>query len=330
MRFLLTRLSALGDIVHTWPLVAALAPHGEVVWVVEERLSPLVACNPHVAHAVPVATRRWRRAPWGKGVRLEVSRAVAALRALAPEVSLDPQGLVKSALWPVLAGVRRRLGLAPRYRREKVCGVLYTETVTPPSFCTHVVDINLSFASALGFPVRYGSFPDGSFLRPYLPPPPPDAHGVLLFPGSGHPRKNWPPPLFAELARRLLGSGLPVTVFWGPGERSIAEEVVQKAPGARLAPPTDLLELAASLAAAHAVVGGDTGPIHLAAALGTPTVAVHVATDPQRNAPRGPRVAVVSGARSGAQGGKAATGTARPVEVSEVFLALVQLLAKPV
>lgn len=330
MRLLLTRLSALGDIVHTWPLAAALATLGEVIWVVEERLAPLVALNPHVAHTVPVATRRWRRAPCGKDARLQVTRVVHILRALAPEVSLDPQGLVKSAVWAVLAGVPRRLGLAATHRRERVSGVFYTEPVTPPATCAHVVDINLSLAEPLGAPVRYGTAPDGTFLGPHLPSPPEEARAVLLFPGSGHPKKNLSPALFAELARRVLGWGFPVTVFWGPGERPIAEEVVRQAPGACLAPPTGLLELAASLAAARAVIGGDTGPVHLAAALGTPTVAVHVATDPQRNAPRGPRVAVVSGARPGAGRGKAATGVARPVAVEEVGAALADFLAKPV
>ncbi|MEW5876489.1 MAG: lipopolysaccharide heptosyltransferase I [Acidobacteriota bacterium] len=329
-RFLLTRLSALGDIVHTWPLAVVLAQHGEVVWLVEERFSPLVALHPAVRHCVPVATKRWRHTPWGQTVRAEAKKAMDTLRALAPEVALDPQGLVKSALWAALAGIPRRLGFAPSHRRERISGLFYTETVTPRAEVTHVVDLNLTLAEALPLPVRYGSAPDGSFLRPHLPNPPEEAFAVQLFPGSGHPQKNWPPHLFAKLARKLTELGLPVTVFWGPGERAIAEDVVRQAPKARLAPPTDLLQLASCLAAARAVVGGDTGPIHLAASLGTPTVAVHVATDPARNAPRGPRVAVVSGARTGASRGRAATGAARPVEVGEVLSALQGLLTEAV
>lgn len=330
MRYLLTRLSALGDIVHTWPLAAALAQRGDVIWVVEERLVPLVAFHPGVAEVVPVATKRWRHTPWGQTVRLEAKQALAKLRTFAPEVALDPQGLVKSALWALLAGVPRRLGFAPSHRRELISGLFYTETVVPEAHVKHVVDCNLALAEALHLPVPYGATPDGSFLRPHLPPPPPEAFAVLLFPGSGHPRKNWPPSLFAKLARRLHTLGLPVTVFWGPGEKPVAEGIVGQVPAAHLAPPTDLLELASCLAHAQAVVGGDTGPIHLGASLGTPTVAIHTATDPERNAPRGPRVAVVSGAHSGARRGKAATGAARPVEVEEVVLALQGVLAKAV
>ncbi|MGC8916421.1 MAG: lipopolysaccharide heptosyltransferase I [Thermoanaerobaculum sp.] len=330
MRFLLTRLSSLGDIVHTWPLATTLARHGEVVWVVEERFLPLVAPHPAVARAVPVATKRWRRVPWGTGTRLEAGRALHKLRKLAPDVALDPQGLVKSALWAVLAKVPRRLGFAHGFRRERAAGLFYTETVVPDSRCLHVVDLNLSLASALGFAPPFGTFPDASFLRAHLPPPPPEATAVLLFPGSGQARKNVPPSFFGDLARGLLGQGLPVTVWWGPGEHSLAAEVVRQAPGARLAPPTDLLQLAAAVAAAVAVVGGDTGPVHLAAAFGTPTVAVHTTTDPARNGPRGPRVAIVSGAAAGARRGKATTKAARRVAPEEVLSALQKLLAPSV
>lgn len=330
MRFLLTRLSALGDIVHTWPLATALAQKGEVIWVVEERLAPLVSFHPAVAEVVAVATKRWRHTPWGQTVGLEVKKALDKLRSLAPEVAVDPQGLIKSALWALLAGVPRRLGFAQRHRRELASGLFYTETVAPKASLKHVVDLNLALGEAVGVTVSYGTCPDASFLRPHLPPPADEAFAVLLFPGSGHPGKNWPPSLFAKLASHLHTLGFPVTVFWGPGEKPVAEEIVRQAQGARLAPPTDLLQLASCLAHAQAVVGGDTGPIHLAASLGTPTVAVHVATDPERNAPRGPRVAVVSGAHSGAVRGKAATGAARPVEVEEVELALQGVLAKPV
>lgn len=329
-RFLLTRLSALGDIVHTWPLAGALAEHGEVVWLVEERFLPLVALHPAVRHTVPVATKRWRHTPWGQAVRLEAKKALDTLRALAPAVAVDPQGLVKSALWASLARVPCRLGFARSHRRERISGLFYTQTVTPRAEVRHVVDLNLALAEALSLPVRYGAAPDGSFLRPHLPNPPDEAFAVQLFPGSGQPQKNWPPHLFAQLARKLTERGLPVTVFWGPGEKAIAEGVVRQTQKARLAPPTNLLELASCVAVAKAVVGGDTGPIHLAASLGTPTVAVHVATDPARNAPRGPRVAVVSGAKAGASRGKAATGTVRLVEVAEVLSALQEVFTNSV
>jgi len=101
---------------------------------------------------------------------------------------------------------------------------------------------------------------------------------------------------------------------------------VAACPEATLAPPTSLLELAALLARCAAVVGGDTGPVHLAASLAVPTVAVFVATDPERNGARGRRVRIVSAARPGAQRGRASSGALGEASVDEVFDALVGVL----
>jgi heptosyltransferase-1 len=329
---LLVRLSALGDIVHTWPLAEALgrSRRFRVAWLVEERFLPLVALHPSVETAIPMASKRWRDSLASPATWREVRGALRAIRAFAPGLALDPQGLCKSAFWATLAGVTQRLGFAASHRRERLAGVFYTATVHPPRELAHVVDLNLAFAQHLGVEASYGAHPDAAFLRPHLPPAPPEARAVLLLPASGKVGKNWPPTAFAALARILLAEGVPVTVLWGPGEQEVARAVVDAAPGARLAPPTDLLQLAAFLAQAIAVVGADTGPVHLAAAFGTPTLAVHLATDPVRNGPRGPRVAVASGAKTGARRGRAATGWQRPVGVEEVSGLLHRLLAESV
>ncbi|MCS7181948.1 MAG: lipopolysaccharide heptosyltransferase I [Thermoanaerobaculum sp.] len=330
MRVLLTRLSALGDIVHTWPLAQVLGQRGELFWLVEERFLPLVAYHPQVRGVLPLATKSWRKTPWGSASRQQVAAVLGQLRRLGLEAAVDPQGLVKSAIWPALAKIPRRLGLARAHRRERVAGLFYTETVNPPQEACHVVDFNLALGQALGIPVTYGCCPDGSFLKPHLPPPPPEAFAVLLFPATGQLHKTWPPEAFAALARRLLREGLPVTVMWGPGERAAAQAVVDLAPGARIGPPTDLLQLASCLAHAHGAIGGDTGPIHLAAALGTRTVGLFLATDPVRNAPRGPAVGIVRGASSGARRGKATTQPIRQVPPEEVAEAFWRLLSQPV
>jgi heptosyltransferase-1 len=325
---LLTRLSALGDIVHTWPLAQALSSSFRVFWLVEERFLPLVAPHPAVTQAIPVATRRWRKAPFSLTTWRQGRAAWERIRALCPEVAVDPQGLLKSAAWAWLAGVPRRLGFAATHRREGLAGAFYTETVSPSSQWVHVVDLNLALAAHLCGQAPFGSAPDASFLLPHLPPAPPEAKAVLLLPGSGQKKKNWPVQAFAALARLLQGEGLPVTVLWGPGEKRVAEAICQGAPGTNLAPPTQLLQLASFLAAGRAVVGGDTGPLHLAAALGTPTVALHLTTDPQRNSPRGPKVTVLAGAKSGATGGRARTGKEREISPEEVLAAVGALLSK--
>ena len=122
--------------------------------------------------------------------------------------------------------------------------------------------------------------------------------------------------------------GLDVVVAWGPSEEDRARTVVELAgDGVHLAPPTDLRELAALLAAADLTVGGDTGPIHLAAALGTLTLAVFLTTDPERNGPLGERVGVVSGAEVGrGPGGSATTGRRREVTAGEIRSAIDGLL----
>lgn len=333
MRVLLTRLSALGDIVHTWPLAEAVAASGhELAWLVEEPFAPLVRGHPAVASVMTVATRRWRRQLASPTTRRETAAVRDAIAAFDPHVALDPQGLLKSAVWALLARVRRRVGLAASARRELLSGLCYTEVIHPPMEAAHVVDVSLALANALGSEFTYGAIPDGRFLTAGAPPPPwLPATAACLVPATGGSGKAWPPESFAALARRLLAAGLPVVVVWGPGEKALAQRVATEAPGALVAPPTSIVELAAVLRHAAVTVGGDTGPVHLAASLGTPTVAVMVATDPVRNGVRGARVRVVAGAASGGWRGRARTRAVRIVGVEEVERAVLAVagLAKP-
>lgn len=331
MRVLLTRLSALGDIVHTWPLASLLArelPGIELHWLVERHFLPLVETHGAVAGAIGVATRRWRKELLSASARQEAGGAARRLRELSFDVALDPQGLVKSAIWARVADVPKRAGLGGRHRRERAAGLFYTETVDPPPEATHVVDINLSLAQALGVSPELGAAPDGRFLLAAGSGPHLAAGTTVILPATGGPGKAWPQARWAELAAALASGGRPVCVAWGPGERTLAELIASEAgPGVDTAPPTSIVELAHLLSCAAVVVGGDTGTVHLAASLGVPTVAVFLATDPLRNGPRGDRVAVVSAAREGARRGRARTGAAREVGAGEV-LAAVHALAR--
>ena len=326
----LVRLSALGDVVHTWPLAVALKeqePRRRLLWVVEEPLLPLVASHPAVDRALAVRTRRWRRKPFSPRT-LAALRAVArALREEGVETCIDPQGVAKSALVTRLSGAPRRLGIARPHRRELLAGMAYTGTVAIPEGARHVVAWNLAFAAALGAAVPDPPpAPDGRWLLGPDPPPRDDRLAVLL-PGAGHPAKVLDEETLAEVARTLAGHGLRVLVAWGPGERERAEGVARGG-HAELAPPTSLPELARLLGRAALVVGGDTGPVHLAASLGTPTVGVHLVTDPVRNRPLGPSVAVISAAAPGR--GRRASARTRPlrrpgpVEIAEAALGLLR------
>ena len=331
MRVLITRLSAFGDIVHTWPLVEALrrAPAPvTVAWVVEEPFLPLVRLHPGVDVAITVATRRWRRAPLAAATRAAVREARAAVSGFGADVAIDPQGLVKSAIWASLARVPRRIGFGAAHRRERPAGLFYTETVTPPAGLGHVIDANLALLGPLGVTAAAGAAPDGRFmLSGGSPAWAPDVRTVGLLPAAGKRGKCWQPDHYASLARRLAAAGWRPLVVVGPGEEPLGRQVVAAAGAAAvLAPPTSLPELARLLAGCRAVIGGDTGPIHLAASLGTPTLAVYLSTDAERKGPRGARVNVVTVARAGAGLGRARTARDGEIAVADVETALHALL----
>jgi heptosyltransferase-1 len=153
---------------------------------------------------------------------------------------------------------------------------------------------------------------------------------IALLPGAGRPDKLLPADGLAAVARRSAAAGLQVLVLWGPDERDRAVAIVDRAAGdARLAPPTDLAGLVQVLAGASAAVGGDTGPIHLAASLGVPVLAVFTTTDWRRNGPLGTLVEVVAGAGDGDGGPTGSSRAARPGPVTpeQMISGLDRLLA---
>ncbi len=338
MRVLLVRLSALGDIVHTWPLAVELERQVgdlELAWAVEEPLRPLVEGHPAVDRVVTVATRRWRRRPAGRRTRRELGSVRRRLRGFAPDLCLDPQGTFKSALVALLSGAPRRVGLARPWRRELLPGLASTETLAVEPGDPHVVRTNLQFLRAVGgVPPPAPVPPDGRWLlarEGAVLPPGVDPPYAVVLPGTGRPYKIVSGTVLGQVSRALARRVGRVVVAWGPGERGRAREVADLGgPGVEVAPPTSILELAALLGSASLVVGGDTGPIHLAASLGAPTVAVHMATSAGRNGPLGHRVAVVSTAAGEAPG---PTGRARvragPQPAAEEILGLAEGLLSP-
>ena len=303
MWVVLVRLSALGDIVHTWPLAVSLkkaAPSLRVAWVVEERLAALVTGHPAVDAAITVNTKRWRRRPWSGRTLREIRAVRRQLAKLGPDLCLDPQGVAKSAFMTFLSGAPRRVGLARPWRREALAGLAYTETLQVTTKRPHVVRTNLEFLRCVqATPPDEPPAPDGRWLLTSLPTPPHAAPTsgsyAMIFPTAGNPSKGIPASILAEVAKELVSRGLQVLIGWGPGEESLARDVSRRAGhGTKVAPPTTLTDLARLTAGARLAVGGDTGPIHLAASLGTPTVGVFTATDPTRNRPLGAAVEVVS------------------------------------
>ena len=335
MRIVLVRLSALGDIVHTWPLadaIRAARPEAHLSWVVEQPLQSLVEGHPAVDATLTVATKKWRKHPFSGQTRAEIAILKTRFQELQPDLTIDAQGTLKSGLIARWSRAPRRVGLARPWRREAVAGLAYTETLPGSSNQRHVIATNLELVRSVGGePPSRPTPPDGRWLldraRSHVTGPSGNEYAVIL-PGAGQPNKILSAVILAETAKYLVSSGMDVVIAWGPSERGRAGEIVDiGGAGVHLAPPTDLVELTALLGSAKAVVGGDTGPVHLAASLGVPTLAVFLTTNPERNGPMGAKVAVVSGAAAGRKpGGSATTGREREVSAGEICVAVDGLL----
>jgi ADP-heptose:LPS heptosyltransferase len=226
-------------------------------------------------------------------------QAASFLRAQKYDAALDLQGLIKSAVWARASGASRVIGFDVASLREPQAGALYTETVTPPD-ASHVIEKNLSILSALSLTSGAVELP----LSPSASEPTTTAMAtaggprryIVLNPGAAWPNKRWPPDRFGALAAALRErTGLRSLVTWGPSERELADAVVTAASGAATAaPPTSVSDLAVLMRDAALVVSGDTGPLHIAAAMGTPLVGLYGPTWPERNGPWDPDDVVIS------------------------------------
>ena len=284
MRLLLVRLGALGDVVHAIPAAAALrAAHQDarIDWVTDPKYLPLLDLVDGIDARIGLDTRAMNGDAGLLGT-------VRALRRTGYDAVLDLQGLIKSATVARLTGAVRRIGFARADLREPAAAAFYTETHAV-SDVPHVVRKNLVLAASLGaspstirFPLR---LPDTPAIAAFVA-----AIGsafVVLNPGAAWPNKRWPPARFGELAQAIRAQlGLASVVLWGPGDESLADGVVTSSDGAAvLAPPTDLPSIATLCRAARLVVSGDTGPLHIAGAVGTPTVSLFGPTRWERNGP---------------------------------------------
>ena len=286
-RLLVLRLSALGDVVHTIPAVVSLKERADITWVVEAPYAELVETVAGVKTISVRMKKDWKTA----------FAAIQQMRGF--DAAIDFQGLMKSAVLPWAARVKERIGFDRSAIREKPAA-WFTNKHVRVDTTKHVIDQNLELA---GVPRGEGNW--DAFLTPI------DARGdIVLLPGAGKPNKIWPH--FAELAKRLGDRAL---VVWGPGEKELA-----KATGARMAPPTNLRQLAYLLQKAQAVIGSDTGPLHLAAALGTKVVGLYGPTDPRRNGPYGQLAHVIDRFPS--------TKSMESISVEEVMKLLERVLAE--
>jgi heptosyltransferase I len=286
-RFLVVRLGSLGDIVHTFPAVAGLRnsfPRAEIIWLTHPRWVNLVASSGLATEIWPVDSRHLS----------SVRQAVAKIRAQHWDAAIDYQGLWKSALLPFLAGVPKRVGFSSETIREFGVPILYTDRVYPSA--AHIADQNGELSLRAGAQNAVGPVKlqvSDAHRRRVCSDLASDGINsyIVLGPGGGWRSKCWPAERFGELCRKIREElNLRCVINYGPGEESLAAAV--KSASGKAEPVLydgELGQLMALLHGARCIVGGDTGPLHLAIALGTKAVAIFGPTNPARNGPYPPQ-----------------------------------------
>jgi heptosyltransferase I len=280
MNILIVRLGALGDVIHAVPAAAALRhalPGARIDWLVDVKHRGIVDLVTGLDRVV--AIERPTMAGW--------TAALKTLRGIRYDLAIDLQGLMKSAVLARASGAARVVGFSIWHLREKTARPFYSDAHDAEG--GHVIRKNLRLLRAVGveddeirFPLADVRSPALEDLRRRIPPERPFA---LINPGAAWPNKRWPPARFGELATFLRDEcGLTPVVLWGPGEESLADAVVAASSNAAIAaPPTGVADIVALARAAALLVSGDTGPLHIATAVGTPTVSLFGPTDPDRN-----------------------------------------------
>jgi heptosyltransferase-1 len=302
-RLLVVRLGAMGDILHALPAVTALRqahPEWVIDWVVEPRWQALLASEdtlgrvtsrPLVDRLLFAPTREWRKAPLSEKTQREIKLLRQTLMAGQYDAVLDLQGAIRSAVIGRMAHCRRRIGEAEP--RERLARWLYTEHIATRG--AHVIEQDVELASAVA----------GDELGPAVPLLPVDPlaeawaeqilpvsgkqQAVLINPGAGWGAKRWPVERYSAVAQGLIARGFRVLVNEGPGEKPLTDAIGRATGDAAMPLNCTLGQLIAVTRRMALCVAGDTGPLHLACALGRPVVGIYGPTDPSRNGPFGTR-----------------------------------------
>jgi heptosyltransferase I len=306
LKIAIVKLSSLGDVIHALPVARALRrayPAAHLTWIVEAREHAILKDHPDLDQVLPVDTRRWRRLirrPAGiRDVWDKLGRLHKRIRASRFDVTLDLQGLIKSGLLTAYTGAPLRIGFSSRWCREPLSCVFTNRHVIPPPEAVHVVDQYLSTLGPLGVERTTPEFHIPArprvdwWVEEFLAEHGIKPHDALvaLNPGAGRENKRWPMSHMRALAERLGAEpGVRILLLWGPDEIHMARQIRDGlSTKAILAPPTDLDELGALLRRCRLLIANDTGPLHLAAALGTACLGLYGPTAAERNRPYGLR-----------------------------------------
>jgi heptosyltransferase I len=309
-RILIVRLGSMGDVIHTLPAVQALRnafTEAAVGWLIEQRWAELL-CAPETAMRGPrsperplvdwvhtVDLRGWRKSLTTLPTIQRMAGVWNDVRSMRYDIAIDLQGAIRSAILARLSGARTVWGPAQPW--ESPASMWYTRIAITSG--AHVIEQNLSLAEAVTqtkLSMPRVQFPrdratedriDGMFtdigVRDF----------AILNPGAGWGAKRWPAERFGSVAKSLARDGVQSIINYGPGEERLARDAQAASAGVATPLETSVTELIALMRRAKLFIGGDTGPLHLAAALGVPIVAIFGPTDPARNGPYGTRSIVL-------------------------------------
>lgn len=301
MHILIIKTSSLGDVIHALPVLEYLrqAEPGAVIdWVVDEAFSDLVSGNPLIERVLTVAFRRWKKAPFAQRTRKDVLLFAHELRQQHYDLVFDLQGNIKSGLVCRLARADRKIGFSREHLQEKLNTLFTTEQVSFKSTDRNAVQrylrvVSMPFLLDPDAVQTHSdvatSADDNGFAERVLPTA--GSPLILLHTGTTWQTKLWFEGGWLELGQHLLQQ-YPSAILlfsWGNDEEKERAEslVCQLSERALLLPPVSLKQFAAVLKRCDLVIGGDTGPVHLAAAVGTSTVSFYRCTDGLRNGPYG-------------------------------------------
>ena len=291
---LIVRLGAMGDVVQTLPAASDLRirfPDAHIAWAVDSRWAPLLRDNPHLDMTVPVPLRQWRRAKGSLATWEEAGRLLRELRRAEFDLAIDFQGLLKSAAIAASSRSACVLGFERSLLRESAAELLYDRRMA--SAKRHVIERyrELAWFGSGSPPLGEAQFPLPAETSCHEMP----KRFVLASPEAGWGLKQWPREHFSALAARIWEEhGIPLVADCAPGREAYVRRIRRAAPpGAVITHPSTIPQLIAATRLAMRVVGVDSGPLHLAAALGKQGVAIFGPTDPERNGPYGNRIKVV-------------------------------------